>query len=1062
MSKSKLISPLIMLVLFFCAQSIYSQVTTASINGTVVDQNNTALPGANVIAVHIPSGTQYGTNTRTDGKYNILGLRVGGPYKVTVSFVGYTSQVEEGFDLALSQNLKIDFKLPEAAVQLSGITVSAERSAVMSQSRTGSAQNVGIKQIEEIPTVTRSFQSFAKLSPLFSGTDVQAAGRSNRYNNVQIDGTQYNDLFGLGASGTPGGQTGTNPISLDAIREFQVVVAPYDVRQGSFTGGGINAVTRAGTNQYGGSVYGFGRNENLIGKLKDRPDIAKFSDYQYGFRAGGPIMQDKLFFFVNGEMTTNDRPVRNISLVDGFGLLTGSQLISQKVTPFANELKNKGMAAGSYEEFIREQPSTKLFLRFDYNLSQEHQLTLRHNFVDAYQDNMNARTATNQMSFDSYNYRIKSKTNSTVLLLNSQLGDNLSNELIIGFTSIRDRRAGTSVATPEVEVRDGGYNMFAGPDRFSSANELDQDILEITDNFSYYVGDHIFTVGTHNEFFSFRNMFVRSFFGYYQYNSLADFTANKVAFYQRVYGKKDPKVAPAAEFSVAQLGFYIQDEWTILPDLKLTYGLRLDIPLFPEAPEANPLLSQYFPGYQTDKAPSGNLLWSPRFGFNWDVYGDRSTQIRGGVGLFTGRVPYVWISNNYGNTGTHLAEVRNSGTGVVLPFIANPYNQYFAGDPRVTNNALGAARTQSEVNIADPKLKMPQILRFNLGVDKELPLGFVGTVELLYSKTVNDMLYRKVNIAPKTGIIPAMGSGVDGRPVYGGTNSGSGNFFDIMEIYNTSRGYQYNLSFQLQRNVARGLSVNTAYTYGTAQDQNSVTSSQAVSQMRFNPISIDANNPDLTTSNFEIKHRAFVSLSYSYEFFKNAPTTVSLFYNGQSGRPHSFIVLGDLNNDGFDQNDLFYVPRNESEILIGTIVSGAFRPATAAGTTYADLDAFIKNNQFLNDSRGKIFERNSANNPWSEYIDLKVTQDIPDFLGMGSFQLSLDILNFANLLNKDWGKVELTTFDYAAVRLQGRITHNGKANTPVYSFTKPNNNTPYALNDVVSRWAMQVGVRYTL
>lgn len=1061
MSRVKQLFSFFALVMMFSFQSMFAQTTTASINGTVVDQNGGALPGANVIVVHVPSGTQYGTNSRDDGRYNVLGLRVGGPYKVTVSIVGYTPQVEEGFDLALGQNLKINFKLPEQAVMMSGVTVTAEKNAVMSQSRTGSAQNVGIKQIEELPTVSRSFQSFAKLSPLFSGTDVSAAGRSNRYNNVQIDGTQYNDLFGLGSSGTPGGQTGTNPISLDAIREFQVVVAPYDVRQGSFTGGGINAVTRAGTNKYGGSIYGFGRNEKFMGKLDGRPDIAEFSDYQYGFRAGGPIMQDKLFFFVNGEITTNDRPVRNLSLLDGFGGKTGAQLISDKVLPYATELKAKGMDAGSYEEFIREQPSTKLFLRFDYNLSQEHQLTLRHNFVDAYVDNMNARGGSNQMSFDTYNYRIRNKTNSTVLQLNSRLGNNFSNELIVGFTTIRDRRSGTAAARPEVEVRDGGYNMFAGPDRFSSANELDQDVLEITDNFSYYVGNHIFTVGTHNEFFSFRNMFVRSFFGYYQYNSLADFKANKVAFYQRVYGKKDPSVAPAAEFSVAQLGFYVQDEWTVVPTFKLTYGLRVDIPMFPEAPEANPLLPEKFPGYQTDAAPSGNLLLSPRVGFNWDVNGDRSTQLRGGLGLFTGRVPYVWISNNYGNSGTLLAEVRNKTTGGVLPFIANPYNQYFAGDPRAAG-ALGDPRLQSEINIADPDLKMPQVLRFNLGVDQELPLGFVGTVELLYTSTVNDMLYRKVNIAPQIGTVASLGSGVDGRPVYGGTNSGGGNFFDILEIYNTSSGYQSNLSFQLQRSVSRGLSINTAYTYGVAKDKNSVTSSQAVSQMRFNPISMDANAPALTTSNFEIRHRAFISLSYSHEFFRNAPTTISLFYNGQSGRPHSFIVLGDLNNDGFDQNDLFYVPRNETEILLGSISGGKYVKATAAGTTFTDLDAFIKNNEYLDESRGKIFERNSATNPWSEYIDLKVTQDIPDFMGMGAFQISLDILNVANLLNKDWGKVELTTFDYAAVRLQGRITHNGKANTPVYSFTKPNNNSPYSISDIASRWAMQFGVRYTL
>jgi outer membrane receptor protein involved in Fe transport len=1061
MSKVKqLFSLLLFFAVMFSTQLTYSQ-TTASLNGKVSDQKGDALPGANIIAVHQPSGTQYGTTSREDGGYNLVGLRVGGPYKVTVSFVGYVSQVEEGFRLELSQDLRINFTLVEQAVQLSGITVTAEKSAVLSAGRTGAATSVSSKQIEEVPTLGRNFQSFAKLSPLFSGEGLSAAGRSNRFNNVQIDGTQYNDLFGLGSSGTPGGQTGTNPISLDAIREFQVVIAPYDVRQSGFTGGGINAITWSGTNKLSAAVYAYGRNESLVGKLESRPDVAEFSDYQFGFRVGGPIMKDKLFFFLNGEQTINDRPVRNLSLIDGFGGKTGAQLINEKVIPYANALKAKGMDAGSYEEFTREQPSTKLFLRFDYNLSQDHQLTLRHNFVDSYVDNMNARGAASTMSFDTYNYRIKNTTHSSVLQLNSRIGNNMSNELILGYTRIRDRRAGTATPSPEVEVRDGGFNMFAGPDRFSSANELDQDVIELTNNFSYYVGNHTFTIGTHNEFYSFRNMFVRSFHGYYQYNSLADFTADKVAFYQRVYGKKDPKIAPSAEFSVAQLGFYIQDEWAVTPQFKVTYGIRVDVPTFPEAPERNDSLTKYFKGYETDKAPSGNLLWSPRVGFNWDVSGDRTTQLRGGLGIFTGRVPYVWISNNYGNSGTLLAEVRNRTSGVVLPFIANPYNQYFAGDPRVTNNALGAPRVQSEINIADPNLKMPQIMRFNLGLDNELPMGFVGTVEFIYSKTVNDMLYRKVNINPQTGRIAQLGSGFDGRPVYGGTNSGNTNFFDILEIYNTSGGYQYNLAFQVQRNVARGLSVNAAYTFGEAKDKNSVTSSQAVSQMRFNPIDISANSPALTTSNYQIRHRVFASLSYSYEFFKNAATTVSLFYNGQTGRPHSFIVLGDLNNDGFDQNDLFYIPRNESEILLGSIVSNQFVRATANGTTYADLDRFIQGNKYLSENRGKIAERNAATNPWAEYFDLKISQDIPDFWGLGAFQVSLDVYNVANLINSDWGKQEFTSFDYQAVRLQGRITHEGRANTPVYSFTKPNNNSAYSLSDIASRWAMQFGIRYS-
>ncbi len=1059
------ISFFLFVVVMFSSQLMYSQTTTASINGTVVDQNGSPLPGANVIAVHQPTGTQFGTTSRLDGKYNLVNLRVGGPYKVTVSFVGYTTQVEDGINLELGQNQKINFKLPEQAVQLTGVTVTAERGAILSEARTGAAQNVSLKQIEEVPTLSRSFQSFAKLSPLFAGDgSLSAAGRTSKYNNIQLDGAQYNDLFGLGSTGTPGGQTYTNPISLDAVREFQVVVAPFDVRLGGFTGGGINAITRSGTNTWSGAVFGYGRNESLVGKnpTTGKKDYPKFSNYQYGFRVGGPIIKDKLFFFLNGEMTTYDRPVDNIAFQTGFGGQTGDQL-KVLANNFANILKAKGMDAGTYDQFTSQQPSTKLFLRFDYNLSENHQLTLRNSYNYSYIDNLNGRGGSNGMAFDSYNYRIKDNTNSTVLQLTSRFGNSMSNELILGYTPIRDRRAGTAGYFPEVEVREINrtFRMTAGPDRFSSANELDQDVFEFTDNFSYFTGNHTFTVGTHNEFYSFRNLFVRSFNGYYQYNSNADFQNDLPAYYQHVYSRKgDPNTPPNAEFTVAQFGFYAQDEWSALPQLKITYGVRVDVPTYPTAPERNDSIPKYFPELRTDQVPSGSLLWSPRVGFNWDVNGDRTTQIRGGLGIFTGKIPYVWISNNYGNSGTLIAEVNNS-FGKVLPFISDPYKQYVAGDPRVTNGALGSPKVRSEVDIADPNLKMPQVLRFNFAVDQQLPEGITGTAEFVYGKTINDMIYKLYNLTAPTGKIAPLGSGYDGRPVYGGYNSGNSNFYQIMNIYNTSDGYQYNLVLQLQRNVARGFSFNAGYSYGTAKDHNSVNSSQAFSQMRYNPIDMNPNSPALTTSQYEIKNRLFASLSYTWEFLKNAPTTISLFYNGQTGSPFSFIVYGDLNNDSFDQNDLFYIPRNSSEILLGKITSGQFVPATATGTTYADLEKFIQNNDYLSANRGKIAERNAANEPWQEYFDLHIAQTIPDLWGLGAFQVTLDITNFLNFLNSDWGKIQSSGYGtYTIVSLQGRMTYNGIANTPVYSFSKPTNNTPFNYTTLSSRYQMQLGVRY--
>jgi hypothetical protein len=409
------------------------------------------------------------------------------------------------------------------------------------------------------------------------------------------------------------------------------------------------------------------------------------------------------------------------------------------------------------------------------------------------------------------------------------------------------------------------------------------------------------------------------------------------------------------------------------------------------------------------------------------------------------------MSNNFGNTGMFTAEVRNSGQGIL--FNPDPKTQSIAGDP---GTGL-LPRLQSEIDVANPDLKLPQVMRFNLGVDQELICGFIGTAEFMYSKNLNEMLYRKGNLVASTSNI------ADGRPKYGGTNSGGGNFLDILEIYNTSEGYQTNLMFQLQRNVSRGVSVNTAYAFGQAKDKNSLTSSQAQSQMRFNPIDMDPNSPALTTSQWEVKHRFFASVSYAAEFCQNAPTTISLFYNGQSGSPFSFIVSGDLNSDGFDRNDLFYIPKDVNDVLIGTISGGNFVAATATGRTAADLDVFIQNDEYLSKNRGKISERNGAREKWQQYLDLRVTQDVPDFMGVGTFQFSLDILNVANLLSSSWGKVETAGLGtYEIVALQGFVTNNGVANTPVYSFSQRANKSVYSISDISSRWRMQLGVRYTL
>jgi len=1031
--------------LFLISASIYGQgVTTASISGNITDENGQPLFAATIIAVHLPTGTPYGTTSRDNGNFNLLGLRVGGPYSLKISYVGYHTETRDSIWLQLGQNLTVNFKLIPETVQLGEVSVIGQRSSIINNNRTGSAQNVSNRQIQQIPTINRNLQDLIKLSPLFSGVTYQAAGRNNRYNNIQLNGTQFNDLFGLGSTGTPAGQAGANPISLDAIQEFQIVIAPYDVRYGGFTGGGINAITRSGANTFEGSLYGFGRNQSFVGLSPDskKEKFQNFSNFQEGFRLGGPIAEDKLFFFINGELTQYTYPWANLSLTSQGPSNTQS---------LANQMKNilaskYNFSAGSAASLDAKQPSGKLFARVDWNISNEHKLTLSYNYLNANSDNdyNNTRSANNALSFDSYLYLFENTTNNVVAQMNSTFGNNMSNELILGYTAIRDNRKPKGSAMPLVQVNEAGLTMYAGPDRYSSANYLNQDIFEFTDNFTFTTRSHVITIGTHNELFSFENLFMRSYYGYYIFNSLADLDSGIIASYQKVSSRTSDPLQPA-KFNANQFGFYAQDEASVLPNLKLTIGVRLDIPVFPTDPAKNDSLTKYFPKYSTTNKPSGNLLFSPRLGFNYDITGDRETQIRGGIGIFTGRVPYVWMSNNYGNTGTYYAEV--SGTPTV-----NAFNSGFSADPynQPTAAQLGLTpKLRSEIDIVDKNLKMPQVLRIDAGIDRQLPFEFVGTLEFLYSKNINEMSYQLINLNPQTNIRS------EGRFLFDGTNNGNGNFYNILYLQNTSEGYQYDITAQVQRNVLRGFSTNAGYTYGRAYDINGVSSSQANSQMAYNPIAGNPNNPPLATSDWEIQNRIFVSLTYTDEFFTNAPTAISLFFNGQSGTPFSFIYNGDVNGDGFNSNDLFYIPKNDADIMLGSVVGGGFIPNAQM---YKDFDNFVNNNDYLKSHRGQIAERNSTHNPWYNQLDVRIVQDIP-LVDIHRVQISLDILNVLNLLNSDWGWYEHTPLPtYQIVKLEGHVDLPSQHN--VYSFKKPDNNTPWSADNILSRWAMQLGLRY--
>jgi hypothetical protein len=1026
------------LMLFFLVPiaMLAQGVTTGSFSGKVVDVDKNPVAGADVTILHVPTGTKYVTLSRGNGAYNVPAVRVGGPYTITVSFEGFKTETQDNITVKLGEVKAVDFTMQLATVDAGEVLVTAS-TTIINPYRTGASQNVSEDSIESLPSISRDLSSFTRLAPQFaSGEDsgsFSAAGRSPRYNNIQIDGAQNNDLFGLGNSGTPGGQTMTTPISLDAIQEFQIVLAPYDVRHGMFTGGGVNVITKNGTNDFHGSAFFYGRNESLVragsndvgSKLIEFPE---FSESTFGLTFGGPLVKDKLFFFLSGEIKKEKSQKDLNFIIDGSGSPVdyGHKAEADR---FVSILRDQyGYDAGAYGPVSNDFDSTQLFFRLDWNLSEAHRLTLRHNYVDASREILR-RDVTYAFNFESYTYLMESKTNSTVLQLNSNLGSSMFNELILNYTTIRDNRRPIGDPFPAVNIRDVGFN--AGSESYSHKNQLDQDLIEFTDNLTFYTGNHTITIGTHNEFFKFYNVFLKRAYGDYYFQNMDAFEAGMAYRYRYTYSNTNDPLAPA-EFSVSQLGLYVGDDWAVAPNIRLTVGLRADVPIFPKKPDANPAVQAAF-GIPTDHVPTGNVLLSPRFGFNIDL-GEKKTQLRGGLGIFSGRTPYVWISNQYTVNGVSNTEVYYTNYGGI-PFNPDPYSQ-----PSMPGSS------GSEINLIDKSYNFPQTFRTNIAIDHELPYGFTGTVEFIYSKVIDDIKYENINIHQ-------VGTQYDGRPLYGTIASGTywdvswvnPGFTNVILLTNTNKGFNYALSFQLQKEFKTGGLFNVSYTYGMSKDLFSGTSSQASSNWGYNITSGDPNNPEMTYSSHDTRHRFALAISKKFEIFKGAPLTLSLFYEGRSGRPYSTIYLYDYNGDG-RSNDSIYVPMNENDIIL---TSG----------TWADLDAYISGDPALDAHRGEIMPRNASRDPWYHRVDIKIAQEIP-IPGLKGHQLFLtfDIENFMNLINKDWGLYKYIQFDDSPLQFDGY----NSAGVPTFKFigNAKTDDARYLLNQEFSRWRGMLGIKY--
>ncbi len=1071
------------LLFFLFSLTLSAQITTSSISGRIKDKDG-AIPGASIIATHIPTGTRYGVATSTDGHFTIANMNPGGPYKVVVTSVGYKSQNKEDIMLNLGTTSNLDFQLSEETTSLTEVVVKADKGGT----RLGAGTNIGEQTIKTLPTLSRSLTDMTRMTPQGSSTN-SFAGTNFRYNNVTIDGSINNDAIGFspssggqsGTSGMPGSSTRTNPVSLDAIQDVQVYIAPYDVKIGNFTGGSINAVTRTGTNTVTGSVYGFGRNATITGP-NNAGDGAKipsdYSDFQTGFRIGLPIIKNKLFFFTNEEITRRNEPI-----FYGAGD-TGSLIDAATASKISNYLvTNYGFNPGETNNYNIYSRSNKFFNRLDWNISDKHQLSIRNNYVTSEASNLE-RDAAN-FRFGSMDFKQVNNQNSTVAELKSRFGSgNVSNSLVLGYSDIKDYREPTSnsiagnnansVSFPQTEIAYNGGTIFLGNDREASVFNMKQKTFEITDNVTFFKGKHTFLVGTHNEIYNIDYGFVNSWNGRISYRNVDEFLAGKVNRVRGSYSFGDNTRDnlfnnPYAKFTVGLYSVYAQDEIQVTDKLKLSPGIRFDV-----ASTDSPTLSAktaattidinagttYTAGTplnQVNNKLFGQVLVSPRLGFNYDVNGDKSFVIRGGTGVFTGRIPFAWLGYAFYNDGVGFGafDINNraaltTNKGDVLKDGAKNY---------ALNNGQA---NQTQVDVMANNFKMPQVWRSSLGVDYTTKNGYKITLEGIYTKTISDLKFQQVNL--KDSVKYYSYDTQKQMPIYlsGGATGQKLNtgFSNAYELSNTSEGYRYSLTTQISKTYPFGLNFNMAYTYGQSYDLTNGIRNSMESNWQLNQ-SLTPNNPKLSYSNFDIRNRIIGSIGQNIKWSNTHSTTITGVLSAQSGAPFTWGFVNSTIANTPQAAGLAYVFKDEAEATkyfvdkknaAGVVTETAAQQAT-------NFISFVNGDEYLSTRKGDFTERNTGRTPWNTTMDVRVMHNVK--LGAkNGIQITLDIFNFTNLLNADWGRSYFSSNTFnSTVGLGLSRSNSGTSADPTYTFTKPT--ATYSVDQLASRWQMQLGLRYS-
>ena len=1093
----------------FVSFAMSAQVTTSSMSGKIVDEQG-AVPGAAVIATHTPSGTQYYAVSNSEGRYTIMGMRPGGPYDVKIQMMGCETVVYQGVTLNLGEVYVQNATLKSAATQLEEVVVVATASKFATE-KTGASTSINSQQMQKMPTVNRSISDLARVSPYANG--MSFAGGDGRSTNFTVDGSNFNNNFGL-SDKLPGGGS---PISVDALEEIQVVIAPYDVRQTNFIGGGINAVTKSGTNTFKGTVYGYYRNQDMRGNTVagvDCGDRKAESHRIIGATIGGPIIKDKLFFFVNFEQEKNPGQVIKYRANKGGESYTNtgvSRCTEADLAAVQEYMKTKyGYDTGSYTDFPGDESNTKILARLDWNINRDHRLSLRYNFTKntawnapngnssdtGYRLNGTYRVGDYSMAFANNMYSMDNKVQTLSLDYNSRLSDNLSEQLLITYTKIDDIRGSNSDPFPHVDIikKDGEKwqpYMSLGYELFTWNNGVHNNVVTIKDDLIYTLGAHKITAGVNYEYQFANNAYMRNGAMYYRYAwtdqaNIIDVLNGTPESFAITYGWNG-NLNPNAQVTFHQLGAYAQDEWAVNDNLKVTAGVRFDTILFDESDIATnkAILAYNFKdadgntvNIDTGKWPTTKIQVNPRVGFVYDVFGDKSLKVRGGTGIFQGRLPLVYFTNMPTNAGmvqnsvqykstwtdgdltsintAQLGQFASTGThGGMITDVATAIDKLnLQKDLTDANHKAGS--TMSGV---DPKFKMPQDWKTSLAVDYQVPVDFPFTVTLegMYHKTLYGVNVYNVNIDPNTASWERF-KGEDTRMIYpsnkGALNSGK----NAPYLTNTTKGYGYTGNITVNMTPVKNLDIMAAFTKTESKEVSGLPGSDPLSTWQ-GLITVDGPNfAACQRSQYVIPNKAIASISYTIPIFKDFKTHLNLFYTGYAPYSNSFCYTNDMNGDGIN-NDLMYIYASGNDIK--------WADATTATAQAAAYDAFLAQDKYLSAHKGQYAEAYAARAPWSNRFDFRIAQDLAFMAGgqKHNFQILVDFMNIGNMFNSKWGIWQSNS----ASNNCRILTYKGKnaAGEPTFEMGKDSDGNYYSKTyDYPGKtaygqcWNFQIGLRY--